>query len=62
MLFTVAHTRTNTPAPRTKLEAIFFAVFNEDFHNIGNGIMIKYKSVSTFPAKHTMTIGRETAA
>jgi hypothetical protein len=61
MLFSMAHTSTNMPAPRTMLDAIFLASFKEDPQSMGRGINIKYMSVETFAAKEVQMIGLDTA-
>jgi hypothetical protein len=37
-LFRIAHTSTNSPAPKTTVAAIFFMSFRRDFQSIGMGI------------------------
>jgi hypothetical protein len=62
ILFNIAHTRTNTPAPSMKVDAIFFTVPRREPHSIGRGIDIRYISVEIFAANDTQITGFETAA
>lgn len=61
-LLSVAQTRTNTPALRTMVAAIFFNSLSWDPQSMGMGMKIRYRSVTMFEAKVTQTIGREMAA
>lgn len=61
VVFSVAQTRTNIPAPSTILEAIFFAGFKEDVQSIGMGISIKYISVEALAANEVQTMGLDMA-
>lgn len=62
ILFRVAQTRTNMPAPRMMVAAIFFKSFNLDSQSRGMGINMRYISVETFAANEAQIIGLDTAA
>jgi hypothetical protein len=40
-LFRIAHTRTNSPAPKTTVAAIFFMSLRLDFQSMGMGISMR---------------------
>lgn len=50
-----------TPDVSKIVHAIFFDSFKPDFHNIGTGIVIKYKSVVALSARFDQMICIESA-
>jgi hypothetical protein len=60
-LLIVAQTRTNTPALRTMVTAIFFNNLRLDCQSIGIGMKMRYGSVARFAAKVTHIMGMEIA-
>lgn len=61
IVFTSEHTKTNTPAPSTKVAASFLTSGKFVPQSMGRGIMMRYTSVITLEVNVTQTTGCATA-
>lgn len=56
ILLNSAHTTTNAPEVNKIVDAIFLDNFSPDFHSIGTGIDMRYKSVEALRARFVQII------